>query len=200
MRYTLLLFFTWLANAVAQPIPERLLDAGSPSTIEIPFRMSLTPLLRVAEQAVPHQVGNWRNWKDWHGIKTRYRAWRGPLSIHMMGDVLLTQAHVRYWIKAQKKVLKAFDIKVNCGVNEPPRQAPVGWIAADLTVRALEAAGPDPTVEKVLAALESITDYEDPFGGPSLSFSATKHQGGDYLNLYQIRDGKWHLAASELPY
>lgn len=130
MRSTigLLLIFIWLTNAVAQPTPDRQLGAGPPSIIEIPIRMSLAPLSRAAEQAVPHQVGNWRNWKDWHGIKAQYRAWRGPLSIRLRGDVLLTQAHVRYWIKAHKKVLKAFDIKANCGVNEPPRQAVIGML------------------------------------------------------------------------
>ncbi len=126
---SLLLFFTWLTNAVAQLTPERQQSAGPPSIIEISIRMSLAPLSRAAEQAVPYQVGNWRNWKDWHGIKAQYRAWRGPLSIRMMGDVLLTQAHVRYWIKARKKVLKAFDIKTSCGVNEPPRQAVIGMLA-----------------------------------------------------------------------
>ena len=70
----------------------------------------------------------------------------------------------------------------------------------DLVVSALQAAGPDPTVDKVLAALETVDYYEDPFGGPSLSFSPTKHQGGDYLYLYQVRDGKWEIVEKNLPY
>lgn len=82
----------------------------------------------------------------------------------------------------------------------PPGQAPIGYVAADLTVKALEAAGPELTTEKVLAALENMSFYEDPFGGPSLSFSPTKHQGGDYLNLYQVQNKKWRLVATELPY
>ena len=127
--FILLLFHTWLTNALAQKIPERQPDSEPPSIIEIPIQMSLAPLYQAAEQAVPHQVGNWRTWKDWHGIKTQYRAWRGPLSTHMMGDVLLTQAHVRYWIKVHKKVFKAFDIRASCGVNEPPRQAVIGLLA-----------------------------------------------------------------------
>lgn len=75
--------------------------------------------------------------------------------------------------------------------EEPAAQSVIGYVVGDLVVRALEGAGPDVTVEKVLAELEKIERYEDPFGGPSLSFSATKHQGGDYLNLYQVVDGKW---------
>ena len=67
-------------------------------------------------------------------------------------------------------------------------------------VRALEQAGPDVTLEKVLAALEGIEMYEDPFGGPTLSFSPTKHQGGDYLNMYQVVDGKWNVVESNMPF
>ncbi len=84
--------------------------------------------------------------------------------------------------------------------EEPVPQAQIGYVFADLAVRALEAAGPDITIEKVLAALENIDRYEDPFGGPSLSFSPTKHQGGDYLNLYQVVDGKWEVVEANLPF
>jgi branched-chain amino acid transport system substrate-binding protein len=84
--------------------------------------------------------------------------------------------------------------------EEPAPQSIVGYTSADLVVRALEAAGRDVTVEKVLAALENIDYYEDPFGGPSMSFSATKHQGGDYLRFYQVRDGKWETVEENIPY
>ena len=84
--------------------------------------------------------------------------------------------------------------------EEPAAQSIIGYVTADLTVRALEAAGPELTVEKVLAALESIENYEDPFGGPSLTFSATKHQAGNYLYLYQVVDGKWEIAEERIPF
>ena len=84
--------------------------------------------------------------------------------------------------------------------EEPSAQSTIGYVIADLMIRALEAAGPDITTEKVLAGLEAIDAYEDPFGGPSLSFSAEKHQGGDYLNLYQVQDGKWQTVAERIPY
>ena len=82
----------------------------------------------------------------------------------------------------------------------PAPQSVIGYVIGDLVVRALEEAGPDVTLEKVLAALEGIEKYEDPFGGPTLSFSPTKHQGGDYLNLYQVVDGKWTVVESNLPF
>jgi branched-chain amino acid transport system substrate-binding protein len=84
--------------------------------------------------------------------------------------------------------------------EQPVAQAQMGYVIADLVVRALEAAGPDVSVDKVLAALESLDHYEDPFGGPSLSFGPQKHQGSDYLNLYQVVDEEWQVVEEQLPY
>ncbi len=84
--------------------------------------------------------------------------------------------------------------------EEPAAQSIIGYVIADLTVRALEAAGPEVTVEKVLAALESIENYEDPFGGPSLTFSPTKHQGGDYLYLYEVVSSNWQVVEERIPF
>ena len=82
----------------------------------------------------------------------------------------------------------------------PAPQSIVGYVIGDLVVRALEEAGPDLKLENVLAALERIENYEDPFGGPSLSFSPTKHAGGDFLNMYEVVDGKWAVVERNLPY
>ena len=84
--------------------------------------------------------------------------------------------------------------------EESAAQSIIGYVIADLTVRALEAAGPDLTTEKVLAALETIENYEDPFGGPTLTFSPTKHQGGDYLYLYEVVNSQWEVAEEKLPF
>jgi len=84
--------------------------------------------------------------------------------------------------------------------DEPAAQSVIGYVMADLLVKSLEAVGPDLTVERVLEELENIGHYENPFGGPTISFSATKHMGGDYLNLYQVKDGKWITVAESLPY
>ena len=116
----------WMSAVVAQPPGGYGYSPAARSTLEIPLRISLTPLFDAAEDLIPQQAGNWRGWKDWHGIKTRYRAWRGPLSIHMQGDVLRVEAHIRYWIRAQKKILNALTLKTGCGIDEPPRQAIIG--------------------------------------------------------------------------
>ena len=84
--------------------------------------------------------------------------------------------------------------------EEPAAQSVIGYVMADLLVKGLESAGPDLTVERLVAAIEGIDHYEAPFGGPSLSFSAEKHGGGDSLNLYQVVEWKWETIAEALPY
>ena len=99
------------------------------SILEIPLSFDLHPLIHAAEKALPRQTGHWRGWQDWHGIKTRYRAWRGPLQLWMQGPLLRAQAHVRYWAQARKHLLGGLDLSASCGVKEPPRQAVVGLMA-----------------------------------------------------------------------
>lgn len=84
--------------------------------------------------------------------------------------------------------------------EEPAAQSVIGYVMADLLVKGLESAGRELTVEKLLLALEGVENYTDPFGGPSLSFSADKHVGGDSLNLYQVVEWKWETVAEAMPY
>jgi len=84
--------------------------------------------------------------------------------------------------------------------EEPAAQSVVGYVMADLLVKGLESAGRDLTVEKLVAGIEGIDHYEDPFGGPSLSFSPEKHVAGNSLNLYQVVEWRWKTIAKELPY
>jgi branched-chain amino acid transport system substrate-binding protein len=84
--------------------------------------------------------------------------------------------------------------------EEPAAQSVIGYVLADLLVKGLESAGPDLTVEKLVAEIERIDNYQDPFGGPSLSFGPDKHVGGNSLNLYQVVDWRWKTVAEALPY
>jgi branched-chain amino acid transport system substrate-binding protein len=84
--------------------------------------------------------------------------------------------------------------------EQPAPQSVIGYVIGDLIVRSLEQAGPELTLEKVLAALDSIDRYEDPFGGPTLTLSPEKHQAGDFLNLYQVVDGKWTVVERNLTF
>ena len=75
--------------------------------------------------------------------------------------------------------------------GESPDLPPmIGYRAADLAVRGLEIAGRDLTREKMIAALESLSEYVDPFGN-ILSFGPDDHKGVDHSTLSQVRDGRW---------
>lgn len=84
--------------------------------------------------------------------------------------------------------------------EEPSVYALYGWLAADLTIKALENAGRDLTVESFTRGIQEIRDYQDPFGGPTISFGPEKHFGGDRLLLYTIKDGKWELVEQDLEF
>lgn len=84
--------------------------------------------------------------------------------------------------------------------SEPTMQSQIGYVSADLLVKAMEAAGRDLTVEGVTEALENIKGYEDPFGGPTISFGPNKRFGGDSLVLVQVDGTDWKLLQESLPY
>ena len=112
-------------TAMAQSSDERTAEF-SLSVIEIPARLSLDRLFEAAEEEIPRETGNWRNWRQSFGIDTKYRAWRGPLHLAMHGQVLTVQAQVAYWIRARKRVFGTLDLQSSCGVEEPPRRAVIG--------------------------------------------------------------------------
>ncbi|MGR3781661.1 MAG: ABC transporter substrate-binding protein [Albimonas sp.] len=83
---------------------------------------------------------------------------------------------------------------------EPEPYGELGYVAGDLLVTALEAAGRDLTVEALIEAIEAISHYDDPFGGPGYGFSADKHAGGAGLVLVQAQNRKWVVVNDQLPF
>ena len=83
--------------------------------------------------------------------------------------------------------------------KEPEYVAFETYRNADIIVEALERAGRDLTVEKFIAALESIDDYEDIFGY-KVSFGPDKHKGVTESTLSQIQDGRWRTLAESVTY
>jgi len=65
-----------------------------------------------------------------------------------------------------------------------------GFIAAKVLVEGLRRAGKDPTREKFVAAMESISNLE--IGGFQVRFSPENHNGSQYVDLSMIgREGKF---------
>jgi len=74
---------------------------------------------------------------------------------------------------------------------EPNIGAVYGYVAADLTVVALEKAGKDLTLDNFVKGLESIKGYKDIFNGPEANFGPNKHQGAASSFLAVVKGGRW---------
>jgi hypothetical protein len=120
-----------LAPAAALSLASTLVPAasaqGAPSLLEMPVKLGLSPAFSAAETLVPRQTGGTR-WRDWHGLKIRYQAWRGPLLMELRRDALVVQAHVRYRAQGRTELIGGLPISTGCGVDEPPRQALIGAV------------------------------------------------------------------------
>jgi branched-chain amino acid transport system substrate-binding protein len=73
----------------------------------------------------------------------------------------------------------------------PYRDTAKGAVLADITVVALDRAGPNLTVESLTKALEGIQGYRDIFGGPVLSFGPQQHQGTQRSPIYVVKGGRY---------
>lgn len=82
---------------------------------------------------------------------------------------------------------------------EPDVAAMEGYRGADLIIRAMEQVGPDLTRTKLIAALETFSDYTGPFGY-HLSFSPTEHKGVSESVLVQVQNGRWVKLEERITY
>ena len=55
----------------------------------------------------------------------------------------------------------------------------------------LEHAGPDLTLDTLIAGLEAIKGYHDIFNGPEQNFGPDKHQGASSSFLPVVKEGRW---------
>lgn len=74
---------------------------------------------------------------------------------------------------------------------DPTIQAALGQVIIDLTVKAIENAGPDLTTRKLVEGMEKIRNYQDIFGGPPQGFSATEHVSSRESVIYRVEKGRW---------
>jgi branched-chain amino acid transport system substrate-binding protein len=78
--------------------------------------------------------------------------------------------------------------------KEPNFAAQIGFTGAQIVVQALKNAGKDLTADSFVGGMESIKDYHDIFGSPTISFSPTKHQGSNQSFLCVVKGGHWEPA------
>jgi branched-chain amino acid transport system substrate-binding protein len=83
--------------------------------------------------------------------------------------------------------------------SEPGYVGIEGYRNAGILIDALEIAGPDLTVDGLMAALESMTNYEDIFGY-RLTFGPDDHKGVDESVLTTVVDGRWVTLEESIRY
>jgi branched-chain amino acid transport system substrate-binding protein len=83
--------------------------------------------------------------------------------------------------------------------SEPGYPAIEGYRNAGVLVDALEIAGRDLSTDKLIAALESMTNYEDIFGY-RLTFGPDDHKGVDESVLTTVVDGRWVTLEESIRY
>ena len=85
----------------------------------------------------------------------------------------------------------AFIKKYKARYGEVPTVAThYAYMPTRLTIEALKKAGPDLTTDKLVAAIESFSQFDDGIGTPTHSYSATDHSGSDAVFLDQIQNGR----------
>lgn len=101
------------------------------------------------------------------------------------------------WARADEPAPKAFIEEYKAATGEDPVGfAMLGYVAAELMVKALEAAGPDLTHDSFIAAMESL-EYEDELVGNYIDYSADDHQGADSVYVSVVENGNWKKVHEE---
>lgn len=95
---------------------------------------------------------------------------------------------VKDWMKRyQARFGKAADVS-----------AAIGYDMMELTILGLERAGKDLTVEKFIAASETIKNWQNIFGSPPMTFGADRRLGTKAFVLTQVAGGKFKRVTGTL--
>ena len=97
------------------------------------------------------------------------------------------------WSRAEEPAPAAFIAEYKEATGEDPVGfSMLGYSAAEMMVKALEAAGPDLSHESFIAAMESL-DYEDELVGNQITYGPDDHQGCGHRVCQRRR--KWRMEA-----
>jgi ABC-type branched-subunit amino acid transport system substrate-binding protein len=104
-------------------------------------------------------------------------------------SVIVTQVFPNERSIGQPMVKEALSLARAKGQNDLSPAALEGFASAKVLVEALRRAGPKPTRARVVAALDTIRNYD--LGGLEVSYSPTDHSGIDFADLSIISDGRF---------
>ena len=103
--------------------------------------------------------------------------------------VIVTQIVPFPWDRNVPLVREYQDLVKSKGVTDFSPAGMEGYLFAKALVEGLRAAGRNPTRESLIAAYEGMHDRD--FGGIRLTYSATDHNGSDFVEITMIgREGK----------
>ena len=111
-------FFALAAQAPAQPLPAPPPPPAELSTIVVPIRASLAPLLPELEARVPKTFSDKQKER---GVDVRYEVERLPLTLNMIGAGLHATTTAKYALEACRGRFPC----VSCGFGEPRRLAEI---------------------------------------------------------------------------
>ncbi|WP_299643570.1 ABC transporter substrate-binding protein [uncultured Ruegeria sp.] len=101
------------------------------------------------------------------------------------------------WAREDQPAPAAFIEEYKAATGEDPVGfAMLGYSAAEMMVKALEAAGPDLTHDSFIEAMESL-DYQDDLVGNHISYGPDDHQGADTVFVNVVENGAWKLVYEE---
>ncbi|WP_171181125.1 ABC transporter substrate-binding protein [Ruegeria sp. HKCCD8929] len=95
------------------------------------------------------------------------------------------------WARAEEPAPKAFIEEYKAATGEDAVGfAMLGYAAAEMMVKALEAAGPDLTHDSFIAAMETL-DYMDDLVGNHIDYGPDDHQGANSIYVNVVESGNW---------
>ena len=74
---------------------------------------------------------------------------------------------------------------------DPNIGAVYGYVAADLTLKGLQNAGKNLTLDSFISGMEAIKGYHDIFNGPEVNFGPKIRQGANSSFLAESKGGRW---------
>jgi len=81
--------------------------------------------------------------------------------------------------------------------RDPNFAAQIGYSAAQVLIQGLQNAGRNLTLDSFIAGTESIKNFDDIFGSPSMSYGPNIRQGSNKSYVAVVKNGKWEQSLKE---
>ncbi|HEY6981464.1 ABC transporter substrate-binding protein [Reyranella sp.] len=198
------------AEEQAKKLGLKILEMTSHKPTDQDFTASLTKLKSagcdliamgtiVRDTVVPYTAARKEGWNDvtFMGSAAVYDLVVGaaPGMDGFYGMGLTEMPYADSQLPAVANFVKQYKAKYNI---DPNIGAVYGYVAADLTVKGLQNAGKNLTLDSFISGLEAIKGYHDIFGGPEINFGPKIRQGANSSFLAEVKGGRWTRVSQPL--